>query len=56
MTVDGAAWRWADASGTPLTLQGMPPGPHKVLLELVDANHQAVDKGTVEFVVPEKRP
>ena len=52
VTVDEAPWRWADASGTPIILQGMPPGPHKVLLELVDANHQVVDKATVTFVVP----
>ena len=55
VTVDDAAWRWADASGTPIILQGLPPGPHKVLIELVDANHQPVDKGTVTFVVPNKQ-
>jgi Family of unknown function (DUF6130) len=54
VTVDEAPWHWADASGTPLILRGLPPGPHKVLIELVDANHQAVDKGTVTFDVPEK--
>lgn len=52
VTVDDAPWHWADASGNPLILRGLPPGPHKVLIELVDANHQPVDKGTVEFVVP----
>jgi hypothetical protein len=52
VTVDGAAWHWADASGTPLILRGLPPGSHKVLVELVDANHQVVDKGTVTFDVP----
>ena len=52
VTVDEAAWHWADASGTPLILRGLPPGPHRVLIELVDANHQVVDKGMVTFVVP----
>jgi Family of unknown function (DUF6130) len=33
-------------------LRGLPPGAHKVLIELVDANHQSLDKGTVTFVVP----
>jgi hypothetical protein len=33
-------------------LRGLPSGPHKVTVELVDANHQAVDKGTIEFEVP----
>ena len=54
VTVDGALWHWADASGTPLILRGLPPGPHKVLIELVDTNHQVVDKGTVTFDVPKK--
>ena len=52
--VDDASWVWADASGLPIILQGLLPGPHKVLIELVDANHQPLDKGMVTFVVPEK--
>jgi hypothetical protein len=52
VTVDKAPWLWADASGNPLILQGLPPGPHHVLIELVDANHQPIDKGTVAFEVP----
>lgn len=52
VTVDDAPWRWADASGNPVILQGLPPGRHKVLIELVDANHQVVDKGMVSFEVP----
>lgn len=52
VTVDGAPWHWADASGTPLILRGLPPGPHKVRIDLVDANHQPVDTGTVTFDVP----
>jgi hypothetical protein len=54
VTVDAAPWHWADASGTPLILRGLPPGPHTVLIELVDANHQPVDKGTIAFEVPER--
>ena len=54
VTVDKAPWHWADASGTPLILRGLPPGPHTVPIELVDANHQPVDKGTVTFEVPQK--
>jgi uncharacterized protein DUF6130 len=52
--VDDASWVWADASGLPIILQGLLPGPHRVLIELVDANHQPLDKGMVTFVVPEK--
>jgi hypothetical protein len=54
VTVDDAPWHWADASNTPIILRGLAPGPHKVLIELVDANHQVVDKGTVKFDVPSK--
>jgi len=52
--LDDAAWVWADASGTPVILMGLPPGPHKVALELQDANHHSLDKVTVAFVVPER--
>ena len=52
--VDDASWVWADTSGQPIILMGLPPGPHKVLIELEDANHHTLDKGLVTFVVPEK--
>ena len=52
--VDDASWVWADASGQPVILMGLPPGPHKVLIELEGANHHTLDKGLVTFVVPEK--
>jgi len=52
--VDDASWVWADASGNPIILMGLSPGSHKVLIELENANHQTLDKGTVTFVVPEK--
>lgn len=55
VTVDDAPWRWADASGEPLIINGLPAGPHKVLVELVDANHRALDKRVVTFSVPEAR-
>ena len=54
MTVDDAAWVWADASSNPIILMGLPPGPHKVLIELADANHHILDQSLVAFVVPEK--
>ena len=52
--LDDAPWVWADASGNPVILMGLPPGQHKVLIELEDANHHALDQGTATFVVPEK--
>jgi uncharacterized protein DUF6130 len=54
VAVDDASWVWADASGNPIILQNLSPGPHKVHIDLVDANHHPLDKGTITFVVPEK--
>jgi hypothetical protein len=51
---DDASWVWADASGQPIILMGLAPGPHKVLIELEDANHHTLDQGLVTFGVPEK--
>lgn len=52
VTVDGAPWHWADASGTPIILVGLPAGPHKVELVLADANHRPLDRVEVAFTVP----
>ena len=52
VTVDGTPWHWADASNEPIVLVGLPPGPHKVLLELADPTHKVITSKTVEFVVP----
>ncbi|HUB80547.1 MAG TPA: DUF6130 family protein [Bryobacteraceae bacterium] len=53
VTVDGASWHWADASGVPVIVQGLPPGPHKILVQLVNANHKPIDQGIVEVTVPD---
>jgi hypothetical protein len=53
VTVDDGPWGWADASGEPVILNGLPPGPHKILIELVNSNHKVIDQGTVQFIVPE---
>jgi hypothetical protein len=53
VSVDDASWVWVDASGEPVILNGLPPGPHKILIQLENANHQLLDQGTVRFAVPE---
>ncbi len=53
--VDDLPWLWADASNiNTIDMAGMPPGPHKVLIELVDANHQVFPgpSKTVTFTIP----
>lgn len=52
--VDEASWVWAEASGNPIILMGLAPGPHKVTIELVNANHQPLDKAEVTFVISKK--
>ena len=52
VNLDDAPWVWMDASGNLIILQGLPPGPHKVLLQLNDANHHPLDQAKVLFVVP----
>ena len=53
--VDDLPWLWADASDlNTVDIAGMPPGQHKVRIDLVDANHQAFpgQSKTVKFTVP----
>jgi uncharacterized protein DUF6130 len=53
--VDDLPWLWADASDlNTVDIGGMPTGEHKVLIELVDANHQVFpgQAKTVKFTVP----
>ena len=55
VAVDGAPWVWAETGGGPLIVAGLPAGPHKVEITLVNANHQPLDRTVVvEFVIPEK--
>ena len=55
ITVDDLPWHWADASDSnTVDLVGLPPGAHKVLIELVDAAHHVFpgQQRTVTFTVP----
>jgi hypothetical protein len=54
VTVDDAAWHWADASGNPVIINGLASGPHTILIELVDANHQPIGQGVVRVTVPRR--
>ena len=54
VTVDDATWHWADASGNPVIINGLLPGPHKVLIQLVNADHQPIDEGTVRLTIPKR--
>ena len=52
--VDDLPWWWADASDiNTIDLAGMPPGPHKIRIELVNANHEVFpgQSQTVTFTI-----
>ena len=53
VSVDDLPWRWADASGNgSVVVNGLPAGPHKVLIELALPNHEVIAAKAVTFVVP----
>ena len=54
--VDDLTWWWADASNiNTIDVAGLPPGPHKIHITLVNANHEAVpgQSRIVTLTVPE---
>jgi hypothetical protein len=51
VTLDDAPWHWADASGGPVIVSYLPPGPHKILIELVDANHKVLTQKVVKVEI-----
>ena len=55
LTVDDQSWWWADASDSnTIDIAGLPVGPHKVRIELVNANHQIIpgETKTLTFNLP----
>ena len=56
ITIDDLPWFWADygASNT-VILGGLPPGPHKIRIEVVDPEGKVFTGETVTFNVPEKK-
>jgi len=56
ITVDDLPWWWADASdNNTVDIAGLPAGPHKVRISLVDADHNVLPGQvvTLAFTVPE---
>jgi hypothetical protein len=43
-----------DASNEPLIIQGLTPGPHRVLIELADPTHRMIDSKTVSLEIPQR--
>ena len=56
INVDDLPWLWADASdNNTVDIAHLPPGEHKVKIDLVDANHNVFpgQSVTLNFTVPE---
>ena len=57
--VDDLPWWWADASDSnTVDIANLPPGPHKVQIRLVNANHEVIQgqSKTVAFTIPNGAP
>lgn len=53
VSVDDLPWRWADAGDNEsVVVVGLPPGSHKVLIELATPEHKVLAGKAVSFVVP----
>lgn len=53
VTVDDLPWHFVDASGETLIIVGLPPGRHRVLVELADPTHRVLAAKTVSFDIPD---
>jgi hypothetical protein len=58
VTVDDLPWHWTDPSGlNTIAVVGLPPGQHKVLIELANGVHQVFTgcacTATLTFTVPD---
>ena len=57
ISVDDLPWLWADASdNNTVDIAGLPPGQHKVKIDLVDGNHNVVpgQSKTLTFTIPKR--
>ena len=53
VTLDDLPWHWGDFSDKNLVVVvGLPPGRHKVLIELANPDHHILTGQTVTFTVP----
>ena len=53
VTVDDLPWRWADTGDNgAVVVVGLPPGPHKVRIDLATPEHQVLTGSEVGFIIP----
>jgi hypothetical protein len=55
VTLNDLPWHWADFGGTnTIIVAPLPPGPHKLLIEVADSQHRVLTAQTVTFTVPDR--
>lgn len=53
VSIDDLPWRWADAGDNgAVVVNGLPAGPHKILIELATPVHGVLTGKAVNFIVP----
>lgn len=53
VTLNDLPWHWADFGGTgTIVVAPLPPGQHKLTIELADPTHRVIATQTVTFTVP----
>jgi hypothetical protein len=53
VSVDDLPWHWGDfGDNQTIVVVGLPPGQHKVLIELADPEHRVLTGQAVTFTVP----
>lgn len=54
VSVDDLPWRWADAGDNgAVVVNGLPAGPHKILIELATPEHKVLTGRSISFIVPD---
>jgi hypothetical protein len=54
ITLDDAPWHWGHTSNDPVIVAVLIPGPHRILFELADPNHNVLAQEVVKFEVPRR--
>lgn len=54
ITVDDAPWHFVDAAGQTIIVVGLPPGAHKILVELADPTHHVITSQSISFDIPSR--
>lgn len=52
ITLDELTWHWLQASEELIVIQGLPKGPHHVVLDLADPAHHVLATKRLDFVIP----